>query len=163
MNHLIKRVLFRSYALISITAFITAISFFSGHFLTWQEFAGIGAGILAFAFGIQKQHVEEMKLFKELFERFNARYDELHEQLNCIYLRSQREPDSEFALEELATLFKYFNLCGEEYFYFHQGFIDPGVWIAWENGMEFFRRSAKIKKLWGQELCNNSYYGLTFD
>ena len=65
--------------------------------------------------------------------------------------------------DEIDSLFPYFNLCAEEFFYFREGFIHPQVWQAWNNGMKFFRRNPRIKKLWDEELGNNSYYGMSFE
>ncbi len=51
--------------------------------------------------------------------------------------------------DEKKKLFKYFNLCAEEYLYFDKGFIWPEVWRAWENGMKFFRKNPRIKDFLG--------------
>ena len=56
-----------------------------------------------------------------------------------------------------------FILCGEEYLYFVRGFIYPEVWKSWENGMKYFRRNPRIKKLWDDDLKTGAYYGLSFD
>ena len=111
------------------------------------------------AFNVQKQNLEDTKLFKELFEKFNDRYDGMNDDLNRIYRQRADEPPDE---DEKKTLFKYFNLCGEEYLFFKKGFIYPKVWRAWKNGMEFFRQNTRIKKLWDDELGRDSYYGLEF-
>jgi hypothetical protein len=127
--------------------------------LDLNAIAIIAGGVWGFAFGVQKQNLEEIKLFKELFEQFNARCDDLNDELNRIYLQP-----SDLSLKEceVKTLFKYFNLCGEEYLYFEKGFICPEVRRAWENGMKFFRQNPRIKKLWDDDLGCGSYYGLDF-
>ncbi|HTV38964.1 MAG TPA: hypothetical protein VMF08_00200 [Candidatus Sulfotelmatobacter sp.] len=158
MNHCIKRFLFKFYALISAVTFIAAMSLFIAGFLSWQQFAGIAAGVVVFAFGIQKQNLAETELFKKLFEQFNERYDAMNDDLNRIYQNSE----TSLTEAEIKTLYKYFNLCGEEYMYYREGFICKQVWRAWKNGMKFFRKSPRIKKLWDDELCNDSYYGLNF-
>jgi hypothetical protein len=38
-------------------------------------------GIISSMFYVQKQRLEEIKLFKELFREFNERYDELNDHL----------------------------------------------------------------------------------
>ena len=160
MNHQIKRFLLKFYPLISISMFIGAILSFIFGPLTWQALAVIEGGVVSFALSVQKQQVEEVRLFKALFETFNERYDVLNEELNRIY----REPfDGPFMNQETDTLFNYFNLCAEEYFYFREGFIHPHVWQAWNNGMKFFRRNHRIRKFWDEELVNNSYYGMRFE
>jgi len=159
MNHHTKRFLFKYYALISITIFIGAILSFSSEILTWPALAAIAGGAVSFALTVQKQQLEDIKMLKELFETFNKRYDVLNEELNRIY----RQPKDEILrADEIDVLFNYFNLCAEEYFYFQEGFVHPQVWQAWKNGMKFFRRNPRIKKLWDQELRADSYYGFRF-
>ena len=153
----IKRFLFKYYALISITVFVVSMPV---AILKWKIFAAIVAGAFAFAFSVQKQKLEETKLFKDLFEHFNKRYDQMNDDLNHIY---QQPPHLRLTDDERRKLFKYFNLCGEECLYFEKGFIYPEVWRAWENAMKFFQKNPRIKNLWDEELKNNeSYYGLTF-
>jgi hypothetical protein len=162
MNHHIKRFLFKWYALISVMVFAAAMVFAISGKLDWHEFAAIAAGAYAFALGVQKQNLEETKLFKELFEQFNERYDVLNDELNRIYIAKQ-PADKQFTDHEREKLYKYFNLCGEEWLYAEKGFICPEVWRAWENGMKFFRQNPRVKKLWDDDLNNNdSYYGLRF-
>ncbi|MGA9777155.1 MAG: hypothetical protein WBS33_02680 [Verrucomicrobiia bacterium] len=160
MNHHIKRILFKSYAVISITVFIAAILVFICRFLSWEEFAGIAVGVFAFAFGVQKQNLREIKLFKELFEQFNDRYDKMNDDLNQIH---EQPSDLTLTKDEKEKLFKYFNLCGEEWLYAKRGFICEEVWKAWKSGMDYFRRNSRIKDFWDKELNDNdSYYGLEF-
>lgn len=164
MNHHIKHWLFKNFALASGTMFVAAIVlFFSGCLpsLTWQALLAIEGGILSFAFAVQKQQLEEIRLFRELFCEFNKRYDRLNEKLNHIYL-DQQPLDKLFTVEEINTLYDYFNLCGEEHLYFARGFIYPEVWWAWKNGMKYFRQNPRIKKVWDEELGGDSYYGLGF-
>ena len=116
---------------------------------------GIGGGLSYF---LLTHHTEEVKLFKELFESFNLRYDQINEELNQLRKRDQSR---DFTKEENDLLYNYFNLCGEEYLYFKKGFIYPEVWEAWLKGMRIFYRVEKIKLLWNEELKTGSYYGLT--
>jgi hypothetical protein len=115
-------------------------------------------GVFSFFFVIQKQAGEDIHLFKELFVEFNKRYDTLNEKLNRI---AAKKPTSPLTKEERDTLSDYFNLCGEEYLYFKQGFILPEVWQSWCNGMYFFIENPRIKLLWSEEEKSLSYYGLT--
>jgi hypothetical protein len=158
-DHRLKQVLFRSYAFISASVFIVAMLASVHGDLTWNTFATIAAGAFAFAFGVQKQNLEETRLFKELFERFNERYDALNDDLNRICKQSSELPLNE---KEMEILFKYFNLCGEEYLYFAKGFICAEAWNAWRNGMKYLHEHPRIKDLWDKELAGGSYYGLRF-
>jgi hypothetical protein len=160
INHGIKRFLFKWYALIAVVVFAVAMAFAISGKLDLEKLAAVAVGAYAFAFAVQKQDLEETKLFKELFKEFNARYDVLNDELNRIYFDKQ-PADKPFTDDEREQLYKYFNLCGEERLYAEKGCICPEVWRAWENGMKFFRQNPRIKRLWDLELKDNaSYYGL---
>ncbi len=160
MNHHVKRFLFKYYALISLTVFLGSVLSFLFGSLTWQGLVAIEAGVVSFAVGLQKQQLEEMRLFRELFETFNERYDSQNEELNGIFRGPPEAPVTE---REIDALFNYFNLCAEEYFYFKEGFIHREVWQAWKNGMKYFRKNPRIKLQWDKELQTDSYYGINFD
>lgn len=115
----------------------------------------IGA-IISFIYLVQKQKLEELRLFRELFKDFNERYDEMNEKLARIADRQGGEVSS----DERETLVDYFNLCGEEHLYFQRGYIDPAVWRAWLNGMKAIVSVPHIKTVWEQERQTDSYYGL---
>ncbi len=120
----------------------------------------IVGGILSSIYFVQKQKLEETRLFKELFAEFNERYDKLNESLNQI-LRAN--PDQNLSSKEIDILYDYFNLCGEEYLFYKRGYILPEVWEAWLNGMGIFYGDKRIRKLWQEELETNSYYGFKLD
>ena len=164
-NHRLKQGLFKYYAIISAFAFVATLFLFgilrvNCHPFNWPALAAILGGIISFTFAVQKQQLEEVRLFKELFKEFNERYDKQNEDLNCIFNQSVEKPLSP---DETKTLFNYFNLCGEEFLYFQRGYIYPEVWQAWKNGMRFFRKNPRIKNLWDAELQTDAYYGLGFD
>jgi hypothetical protein len=124
---------------------------------TWETRLAVIAFPFAFLLAVQKQKTEELMLFKELFEKFNARYDEMNEDLNAIIAGDNK---TALTQEETSKLFNYFNLCGEEYLFYRQGYIYPEVWQAWSNGIEIFLRDPRIKELWDKEMNTGSYYGL---
>ena len=159
-NHRLKFFLFNYYAIFSVVAGIATFVVFLLFQLPWAILLAIEGGIISFTFAVQKQRLEEVRLFKELFKEFNERYDKQNDDLNCIYSQPSEKPLSS---DETKILFNYFNLCGEEYLYFKRGFIYPEVWHAWKNGMTYFRKSLRIKKLWDEDLEAGSYYGLSFD
>jgi hypothetical protein len=81
--------------------------------------SGLGA-LAGFFYFIYRQHLDETKLFKELFVEFNERYDKLNEELNRILVGRQ---DGELSESERELVFSYFNLCAEEYFFYNAGYI----------------------------------------
>jgi hypothetical protein len=115
--------------------------------------------LLSSIYFVQKQRLEELKLFTDLFSAFNTRYDVLNDRLNALFATPARD----LTRDEIDLLYDYFNLCGEEYLYYRAGYIYPPVWRAWKKGMEFFRRDPRIKGAWDSELKSDSYYGLVFD
>ncbi|NJM54784.1 MAG: hypothetical protein HC841_01605 [Verrucomicrobiae bacterium] len=129
---------------------------FLPQFETWQTRLGVLAFPFAFLVTTQKQKTEELELFKKLFTEFNDRYDGMNEELNAIM---NTPTDEQLSQNEQSQLFDYFNLCGEEYLLYRQGYIYPEVWNAWCNGMKIFYKNPRIKKLWDDELKSDSYYG----
>jgi hypothetical protein len=158
MNHFI----FRYYILIAfiggLIAMLAVIE--SHHPINWQLVLTVVGGIFSFIYFIQKQKLEETRLFNDLFLEFNKRYDCLNEKLNDIVVGSE---NISLSLEEINDLYDYFNLCGEEYFFYKQGYIFPDVWKSWLNGMKFFYSNKRIRKIWDKELESNSYYGLRIE
>jgi hypothetical protein len=114
-------------------------------------------GLLSFTFFIQKQKLEELKLFSELFSKFNEDYDDLNSKLNEIFDKGSEPLDT----KDKQILYDYFNLCAEEYFYFSKGYIPIEVWKAWNNGMKYYYQNKAIKELWIEDLKQNSYYGFS--
>ena len=160
--HRCKHWLFKNYLPLCVLGYIAFVLLFGFGPLKWEALTACIAGIGVFAFGVQKQHVEEVRLFRELFKEFNERYDKQNEKLNRIC--SEKLPDSTpFNSDQIDTLYNYFNLCGEEHLYFQKGFIYRETWQSWKNGMKFFRKNSRIKILWDEELRTGSYYELTFD
>lgn len=104
--------------------------------------------LLSVIYFVQRQRLEELKLFRQIFADCNARYDMLNETLNAISAGSKDEP---LQAEELEKLMDYFNLCGEEYLYYRQGYLFPEVWRAWHNGMKYFVENPRIAWVWKKE------------
>jgi hypothetical protein len=147
-------------------AFLVAVS---TALVAWYLWIGRGHGDLLLGaltaiggfFGfLYKQHLDQTRLFKELFVDFNRRYDRLNNDLNKIvgiHTQAELTPD------ERNTVFDYFNLCAEEHFFNEAHYIDQKVWNAWRHGMAFFFNDSRIRELWNQE-CRSpdehaSYYG----
>lgn len=153
----VKHWLFRSYGWIALAAFVGLVAF--------NLIAGVEVGVtvagaaatLTFVHFVQQQKLAETRLFRELFTEFNQRYDEMNERVNALAGRSREElkPD------ELALLYDYFNLCGEEYLFYELGYIVPDAWESWERGMlEHIACSPAIAAVWAEERKSESYYGL---
>lgn len=119
-------------------------------------FATVMGSLLSVAYFLQKQKLEEMRLFRELFKECNARYDAMNEALAAIV----KKGDTELSSEERLKVVDYLNLCGEEYLYFRRGYIEPSVWQAWHNGMQIIVAAPPIKRVWLDEKSSGSYYDL---
>jgi hypothetical protein len=129
----------RYYPFIFLILFATAIA-------AWLRFApghrpellvSIVGGVVGFTYFIYRQHLDEAKLFKELFAGFNDRYDALNDHLNAILFGPH---DGLLSADERERLFSYFNLCAEEYLFYKAGYIDHEVWEFWRRGMKVFFR-----------------------
>ena len=115
--------------------------------------------LLSFFYFLQKQRLEEMRLFRKLFTDFNSRYDKMNEKLGKIIKNNQ---GGDLKKDETQTIVDYFNLCAEEYLFYKQGYILPDVWMAWHNGMRIYLRNKNISDLWQKERKSESYYSLEF-
>lgn len=118
----------------------------------------VGA-ILSIIYFIQKQKLEEMRLFRELFKDFNSRYDKMHADIYRIINDSNVDLSDDVRLKVI----DYLNLCGEEYLYFKLGYIEPSVWEAWNNGMKIIVAKQPIQTIWRHEKLSGSYYNLPLD
>jgi len=121
--------------------------------------SGIGA-VAGFTYFIYRQHLDETKLFKELFVEFNGRYDKLNEGLNTILFGAY---EGDLSDTERDLLFSYFNLCAEEYFFYRAGYVDHHVWKSWRRGMRIFFAHPRIRVLWDRDCKADSYYGFQPD
>jgi hypothetical protein len=113
-------------------------------------------GVAGFTYFVYRQHLDETKLFKELFAEFNVRYDALNDELNTILFGP---PEGSLSADEKQHLFSYFNLCAEEYFFYKAGYIDRSVWESWYRGMRVFFKHPRIRALWEEDCKADSYYG----
>ena len=123
----------------------------------WGLLLTLWGSFLSALYLIQKQKLEETRLFAELFQSFNGRYDEMNLDLNKLVADGE---DEDLCDVEKDLLYNYFNLCAEEYLFYQKGYIPPEVWTAWKNGMQTFMRDKRIRELWHKEKQSDSYYGL---
>jgi hypothetical protein len=160
MNHKAKRFLFRNYLRTAFAVAAVAISVVLRYHPPERAAliaTTLGASI-AFCFSVQKQKLDELRLFNELFSAFNKRYDEMNAKLDEIH---NGKEISETELKN--TLVDYFNLCAEEYLFFDEGYIHPKVWQSWSSGMLYYLQNERVKRVWKQEAKLDSYYGLTYE
>src|SRR2546430_3160124 len=68
--------------------------------------SAVGA-LAGFTYFLYRQHLDETKLFKELFIEFNLRYDALNDHLNAILFGPS---EGLLSAAEREHLFSYFNL-----------------------------------------------------
>lgn len=148
--------LFRNYWWILGTTLAGAVVFLLHTRVSVTSIATVAGSALSLIFFIQKQRLEELKLFRELFKEFNARYDSMNEDLAIIISKS----DTPLTLKETSSLIDYFNLCGEEHLYYELGYVDPVVWKSWHNGMKSIINSPRVYPLWEAEKATSSYYGI---
>lgn len=137
---------------------IAGFSFLPGHIQSQQLLLSVIGGVAAFFHFLYTQYNNNTDRFISLFRDFNARYDDLNDQLNVI-ATSQNGPLIEG--ERLQVLYDYFNLCSEEYLYYKGGHIDDEVWKAWLRGMRYFASNTEIRRIWQGELEQGSYYGFS--
>jgi len=123
--------------------------------LQFSEAVAAAGGALSVLYFVQKQKLEEMRMFRELFREFNERYDKMNEDLARIATEA-----APLTAADKQLLVDYFNLCGEEYLYYTKGYIVPAVWASWRKGMEAIMNSRPVRPVWEEEKRTGSYYGL---
>jgi hypothetical protein len=118
--------------------------------------ATVVGALLSVAYFLQKQKLDELRLFREIFKECNARYNEMNDALAEI----ARKGPGTLTESDRAKVIDYLNLCGEEYLYFKRGYIEPSVWQAWHNGMKVIVAAPAIGSIWQHEKKSGSYYEL---
>lgn len=114
--------------------------------------AVIATGI-SLSLGIRQYKTENDKIFKQLFQEFNSKYDnKFRKKLSKI--RNQNN------VKNTEIVIDYFNFCAEEYLWKTKGVIPDNVWNSWEKGIVFFISNPLIKEIFVKEKeQRNSYYG----
>jgi hypothetical protein len=138
------------------SAAVTAVWFHFGAGHRPELLASAVVGVAGFTYFLYRQHLDETKLFKELFVDFNRRYDSLDEVLNRILVGPT---EHSLSADEQQCVYSYFNLCAEEYFFCKAGYIDRSVWEAWNKGMRVLFKNPRIRDLWKNDWAPDSYYG----
>lgn len=123
----------------------------------WRVLLTVLGGLLSGALILQKQNLDELRLFHDLFKDFNARYDVIGSRLQRIAEGGRAEP------EDRTFIGNYFNLCAEEYWWYRAGYIPEDVWQSWCRGMMFYLERPLFAALWEQEVSTDSHYGLSLD
>lgn len=116
-----------------------------------------------------KQHKFDLELQKdqfekELFEKFNSKYDKLNEVLNDLVSQGHiiegyetNTIKEKFTLQ-YNTLMDYFNLCSEQYFWYKKGRVSKDLWKAWYTGMNYYYNNSKVlRDLWEEEVKGDGY------
>jgi hypothetical protein len=160
MNNGFKELWFNYYVLIVLFFLLLIMVVFSiftektgeSSLSSFATFAGIGLTTIYF---VQKQKLEEIKLFKNLFTEFNSRYDRLNGKISDIKSKKIDDPN---AINKI--LDDYFNICSEEYLFYKEGRIHKQVWGSWCRGMKEHLLDPVINSYWEKAQKENSYYGL---
>ncbi len=140
--------------------FVCFIGFF---FETYQTlFVGIIAGLIAICYERQKTKIEDQTFKREIFHRYNEKYNLLNDNLvdlSKISVNAHLEFYSggksdlkdwiEYIedtknIEYTKNIFDYLNLCAEEYYWHKKGFVEKEVWGCWHSGMISWYKKAKL-------------------
>jgi hypothetical protein len=155
----LKRIFYGNHLWFGLVAATAALIFVTQ--MGWIDEPYVAGGIVAFVistlFLVQRQKLEETRLFKDLFTSFNERYDRLNDKLAAI------GNDSELDAVTRSKLIDYFNLCAEEFLFYREGYINDEVWKAWCRGMLQYLELRPVAELWRSEQSTGSYYGLSLE
>lgn len=119
----------------------------------------VGA-LITLYIGLTQYQLNNDKIFKELFNSFNQKYDEEFNDL--INELSNNESKRVLNQKEKALIIDYLNLSAEEYLWYKKGRIPKDVWTAWKNGIKANLKIDEVHEVASQEYnkFKNSYYGL---
>ncbi len=124
-------------------------------------FLGIIISIATIYYGHLKYKIEDDKMFKELFDDFNKRYDD---KFNDLINEIRDGYISELTREQKNKIIDYFNLCAEEFLWYKKGRIPFDVWSAWKSGMIANIQIPLVYRIYKLEISNTniliSYYEL---
>jgi len=153
-----RRFLFQNYWWIAFAVIVVAIAVVlkSGATDRGGLIATTVGTALTFCYFVQKQKLDELRLFNELFTNFNRRYDAMNTKLEHIHAGMEMT-DAELKI----ILSDYFNLCAEEFLFAKEGYVHAEVWQSWCRGMLYYLGSDRIRRTWDLEMISESYYGLT--
>lgn len=117
---------------------------------------------ISLSLGVRQYKTENDKIFKELFQEFNHKYDvKFNNKLNQIDALIQSNKEVILGEDDVILMIDYLNLCSEEYLWYTKGRIPDIVWTSWENGMIYFFNLPPINDIIiSQNSQKTSYYGL---
>ncbi|MGG5578104.1 hypothetical protein ACPDHL_12290 [Myroides sp. C15-4] len=122
--------------------------------------SAITVALLTIYIGMIKQNYDDDKLFLELFNHFNSRYDT---KLNKLFNDLRLNDGKEINQKDILLIIDYFNLCSEEYLWYKNKRLPPEIWRAWEYGIIANINLRQVKKIFENENQNEnsrkSYYG----
>lgn len=88
--------------------------------------------IIAAYFGWQKPSIENDRIFKDLFNEFNSKYDK---DINNLFNKLRINEQEFDPINDTLLIIDYINLCSKEYLWYKKGRIPEDVWESWKNGM----------------------------
>jgi len=158
--NLIKRHLELLIATILVCSVITCNIYYN---IDDKVFIALLGSIISFYFGSLKMKIENDKIFKELFQEFNNKYDSsFNDLLNT--LKYSKVQNKNLTEDELNCVIDYFNLCSEEYLWYSRNRIPKKVWLSWKSGILENLKIEQILKVYKTEISSengrNSFYGL---
>lgn len=132
-------------------------------------FVGLAAVGVTWFYSRKQLEISHDEFQRTLFIQFNERYDALNDHLHKI-LDLENGNEGKIDLNTLKKehpecyrkMHDYLNLCAEEYFWYNKGRVDERVWIAWNEGINWWYNNLDaLQELWEKEKKNGnhtSYY-----
>lgn len=141
--------------------FILIIGYQFFYSLDVKIFLGLLGTVATLYFGSLKIRVENDKLFKELFQDFNSRYDiRFNDLINELKADTERKLDT----KEINLVIDYLNLCSEEYLWRYKNRIPKKVWQSWKAGILENLEIKQVGDVYQNQISSEngkkSFYGL---
>jgi len=122
---------------------------------------GLLGTVATLYFGSIKNRIENDKLFKELFQGFNEKYDS---RFNDLINELKNDKTRVLETFEKNLIIDYLNLCSEEFLWRSKNRIPSKVWNAWKAGIKENLKIKQVEEIYSEETDTKngkvSYYGL---
>jgi hypothetical protein len=141
--------------------FILVICYYLIFGVDGKIFLGLLGTIATLFFGSIKYRIENDKLFKELFQEFNSRYDL---RFNDLINELKYDNGRKLTKDERNLIIDYLNLCSEEYLWRSRNRIPKKVWNSWKAGIKENLCIKQVEEIYKKEISSIngriSFYGL---
>ena len=149
-----------SYSLTFIIGITIIFILFADNGLPDKYFLSLIGAFITLYIGLTQYKLNNDRIFKELFNNFNEKYDKRFSKL--INTISNQKNGFTLSEKQKVIIIDYLNLSAEEFLWYKKGRIPKDVWESWKTGIEKNLSLEQIRDVAENEFTKYkaSYYGL---